>query len=146
MKIIFPILEELTNKGLLYGKFTLKRDEDLSKQSSSVPHEHGVYIIFKNSISFGNILYIGNSGRLYNNGTFAKQTLYGRINNKQDKKNYRQSFFHNHIDEEAIHKLIFQWFQTIDNSNKYLPVYIEASLIQEYYLRYKILPLWNKHF
>lgn len=146
MKIIFPILEELINKGLLYGKFTFKRDEDLSKQSSSVPHEHGVYIIFKNSISFENILYIGNSGRLYNNGTFAKQTLHERINKKQDKDTYRQSFFNNHIDEKDVRKLIFQWFQTTNEINKFLPGYIEACLIQEYYRMSGKLPSWNKHF
>ncbi|RHR62679.1 hypothetical protein [Parabacteroides sp. AF17-28] len=139
MKILFSILEKYS-----HGEFDYNKGDKLNEKSNKVPNEHGVYIIFKNKTTFENILYIGASGKIKQNGSFPKQALRERINNKQNGKK-RQQYFEESIVGD-IHKLVIQWFQTKDTQFIDLPLYVEACLIQEYYLKKGKLPLWNREF
>lgn len=137
----FPFLNKYRS-----GSFCFKMDDTLRKVSNNTPrNEQGVYIIYKESISFNNIIYIGKTGTISQVGIYGKQGLYGRINNKQDKV-ARQSFFTEYMKLNGIQQIIIQWFVTVDEEYSDIPHYIEARIIQKYYTKTKELPLWNKEY
>ncbi len=86
-------------------------------------------------------MYIGKGGTIQNDGSFKKQNLKERINNKQDGVK-RQEFFSQKLSEESdISQLFIEWY--IIDTKQYIPGYYEAALIQEYYQQHARLPRWN---
>ena len=58
------------------GYFNFKTDDILRKVSSDVPHDkQGVYIIYKECISFENIIYIGKAGTISQLGNIWKTSV-----------------------------------------------------------------------
>ena len=124
--------------------FTLGNiNEKLSKKVKEIklPNSFGIYIIYKNQKSYENIIYIGKAGEIKNDGTFKKQGLLKRLKNVRNNKtanNYFKELFCNDINE-----IIIEYFET---SDRIIPSFVEASLIQEYFLNFKKLPMLNKSF
>ena len=128
------------------GYFNFNHICNWRKVSSDVPRDkQGVYIIYKECISFENIIYIGKAGTISQLGIYGKQALYGRINNQQDDVK-RQTFFSDSMKANGIHQIIIQWFVTVDDKHSDIPHCIEARLIQKYYKKTKELPLWNRNY
>ena len=130
---------EYVRKG--YNSFRL--GDSLKKQTEDIPTGYGVYIFHKN-VNDGDILYIGKSGTILQNGCFKAQYLRGRLNNQQDGMR-REDFLLKKINEDnEIQQIVIEWY--IINEQKYLPSLIEAQLLQEYYTQNLCLPIWNKDF
>lgn len=126
-----------------HGVCTFSATDKLSSQISSIPDGYGVYIIYANTVE-GEILYIGKSGTLEKDGTYKKQNLRERINNKQSGKK-RRLFFKEILDSDpSLKKLVIEWF--IIDEKKILPAYVEACLVQEYFEKKGKLPCQNKSF
>ena len=125
----------------VYCSFRL--GDSLRKQTINIPTGYGVYIFRKNTEA-GDILYIGKSGTILQNGSFEAQDLRKRLNNKQDRMS-RQEFLSKKINEDTEIKQIFiEWY--IIDERKYLPGLIEAQLLQDYYMQHSCLPIWNNKF
>lgn len=124
--------------------FTLGNiNEKLSKKIKEIklPNSFGIYIIYKNQKSYENIIYIGKAGEIKNDGSFKNQGLLKRLKNVRNNKtanNYFKELFCNDINE-----IIIEYFET---SDRIIPSFVEASLIQEYFLNFKKLPMLNKSF
>ena len=132
-------IEYVKEKG--YISFGL--GDSLKEKTKDIPDGYGVYIFHKN-VNDGDILYIGKSGTILQDGKPRAQDLKGRLNNIQDGMR-REDFLRKKINEDnAIQQIVIEWY-TIDE-NKYLPSFIEAQLLQEYYTQNKCLPIWNKEF
>ena len=133
------------NKYKNNGHFFFKKGDKLSEVSKGVPNAPGIYII--NRLSKGNIdlVYIGKSGSMEQNGEFKAQLLRKRLNNKQDGVK-RQEYFDNKLIEENIEALDIYWYVTFDDDNQDLPGFIEGLLLQRYYDIYGELPVWNKSY
>lgn len=122
------------------GNCTFKIRNSLKEQTENIPDGYGVYKIYANSKD-GELLYIGKGGTIQNDGSFKKQNLKERINNKQDGVK-RQEFFSQKLSEESdISQLFIEWY--IIDTKQYIPGYYEAALIQEYYQQHARLPRWN---
>lgn len=132
-----------TKKYRHKGHFFFKKGDNLKLASKSVPQQPGVYYIFKLAKGAVDLVYIGKSGTINQNGTCRNQLLNGRINNKADGKR-RQDFFEQKIAEENIDGLDIYWFVTMDEANHDLPGYVEGLLMQRYFEIYNSLPPWNK--
>jgi hypothetical protein len=91
------------------------------------------------------IVYIGKSGTLQQNGKFKEQMLRARLNNKQEGIK-REEFFNEKLAKEKIDGLDIYWFVTFDNNSQDLPGYVEGLLLQRYYSVYGRLPAWNKEY
>ena len=129
---------------IIKGYCSFKLGDDLRKQTNNIPAGYGVYIFHKNTED-GDILYIGKSGTILQNGNFKVQDLRKRLNNKQDGKQKRQDFLSKKINEDAeIQQIFIEWY--IIDERKYLPGLIEALLLQDYYTKHSCLPIWNKEF
>jgi len=134
-----------TRKYKNNGHFFFKKGNHLSEVSKDVPELPGVYYIIRLAKGRVELVYIGKSETITQNGQFKEQLLKGRINYKQDGMK-RQDFFEKKMTDENIDGLDIYWFVTMDKSNNDLPGYVEGLLMQRFFEVHGTLPLWNKDF
>lgn len=127
------------------GHFFFNPDDRLSEASAGVPDLPGVYYIFRLSQGDIDLVYIGKSGSMLQDGNFENQLLRSHLNNKQDGIKMQQ-FFDQKIEEEQIDALDIYWFVTFDEKHGDLPGYVEGQIMQRYFEMYGCLPEWNKSF
>lgn len=126
-----------------HGTFTFEIGDSLLQKTKEIPNGYGVYRIYANSIE-GELLYIGKGGTVHTDGSFDKQPLKERLNNKQGNMR-REKFFIKKINEDKHLKALYiEWF--IIDEKLFLPAYYEAALIQDYYSKHSKLPKWNKKY
>lgn len=139
MKINVNILK----KYLSTGSFTFKVGEKLATKCIDIPNEPGVYLIYAVSINKKRLVYIGASGKMNQNGAFKTQKLKRRIQNMQNSSTRRQTYFENKIKEMNLVSIEVKWHVTHNGIQKDLPLNIEGTLLQKYYDKFGVLPLWN---
>jgi hypothetical protein len=127
------------------GHFFFNKGDSLKQVSKSVPDLPGVYYIVRLSNGRIELVYIGKSCTIQQNGEIKDQGLRSRLNNKQEGIE-RQDFFESRILKENIDALDIYWFVTFDTKHKDLPGFVEGLLIQRFFEIYGRLPLWNKDF
>jgi hypothetical protein len=135
------VIEEFQVKFPVRGKFEFRQGHRIREvvRSAEVPEEYGAYVI---SDPQGRVLYIGRSGTMLNNGKFQKQTLRGRLTNRQGGRS-RQEFFEDILRERDVQSLYFEWFATFGGANKVLPSLAESQLLQAYFDDHGRLPPYN---
>jgi len=110
------------------GIFELKKDEiinDIIKENK-VPNSYGIYIIYSIKNLSKNIIYIGKSGTMRNDGTFRNQGIAERLTKKQDGI-LRKIYFQNIIKKFEFEKLEFLWITTFDKKYQEIPSLSEAK-------------------
>ncbi len=100
---------------------------------------YGVYIV--NQKSTGNIIYIGKSGTMCQDGSFKEQDIPRRLVNKE-KGQSRKYVFGKRVVNYG--ELLIEY--VIMKSESELPGYLEARLLQAYYDEHKKLPVDNVSF
>jgi len=133
-----------TRKYKNNGHFFFKKGDRLSEVSKNVPELPGVYYVIRLAKGRIELVYIGKSGTITQNGQSQEQLLRGIINNKQDGMK-RQDFFDKKMTEENIDGLDIYWYVTMDKSNSDLPGYVEGLLMQRFFEIHGRLPLWNSN-
>ncbi len=137
------MFDELT-KYKNNGHFFFERGQNLSKVCNA-PEQAGVYYILMLRKGKIELVYIGASGTINQNGEFKTELLRGRLNNKQNGTK-RQQFFEEIMLQNDIDALDIYWFVTLDKDNQDLPSYVEALLLQIHFEIYGYLPEWNTSF
>ncbi len=137
------MFDELT-KYKNNGHFFFKRGQTLS-QVCNAPEQAGVYYILMLRKGKIELVYIGASGTINQQGKFRSQLLRGRLNNKQNSMK-RQQFFEEIMLQNEIEALDIYWFVTFDKNYQHIPSYVEALLMQKHFEIYGCLPEWNKSF
>lgn len=138
---MFQELNKYTNNG----HFFFNPGDTLSLVSKDVPKSQGVYYILKLASGKIDLVYIGKSGTITQDGSFKGQSLRGRLNNKHEGVR-RQEYFDAKMNAEDITALQIYWFVTFDKANCDLPAYVEGIIMQRYYEVHGKLPPWNKDF
>jgi hypothetical protein len=138
---MFSELEKYKNKG----HFFFEKGNNLEETSKNIPNLPGVYYILRLAQGKVEIVYIGKSGTIKQNGSFMKQGLNSKLNNKQDGMKL-QLFFERKFKEENIDALDLYWFVTFDKSESDLPSYVESLIMQRYFEVHGRLPDWNEEF
>lgn len=128
------------------GSVILGCNDNLKNVTAQVPNQPGVYIFFEINGQDENLKYIGASGSVLQNGSFKRQMMQDRINNKMNSKLTRANFFKNHFEKSKCDFIRIDWYVTFDKKNRDLPKYVEAKLIQEYFTHFDKLPEWNNSF
>ena len=128
-----------------FGIFELKQDEIINTiiKEKKVPNSYGIYIIYSIKNLSKDIIYIGKSGTMINDGTFKSQGIAQRLTKVQNKLQ-RKIYFQNILNEYKFDKLEFLWITTYDEEYQEIPSFSEAKMIQAYFNQYKKLPLLNK--
>jgi len=138
---MFSELGKYKNKG----HFFFEKDKNLKELSKDVPDLPGVYYILRLSRGKIDLVYIGKSGTILQNGSFKEQGLNGRLNNKQEGIK-REDFFNEKCIKENIDALDIYWFVSFDNKNQDIPGFVEGTILQRYFEIHGQLPRWNKEF
>jgi hypothetical protein len=127
------------------GIFELKKDEIINDiiRKNEVPNSYGIYIIYSIKNLSKNIIYIGKSGTMINDGTFKSQGIAKRLTRIQNGLQ-RRIYFQNVIEKYQFEKLEFLWITTFDKMYKEIPSLSEAKMIQAYFSEFKKLPLLSK--
>lgn len=134
---------EILDKYQTKGSFTFFKGEKLSSKCGAIPNEPGVYLIYAIKNLKKDLVYIGASGKMNQNGTFKIQKLRKRIQNMQNSSMRRQTYFENKIKEMNLVSIEVKWYVTYDGVHKDLPLNIEGTLLQKHYDEFGVLPLWN---
>ena len=133
------IYELFSNSSLILGKSTINFVKEIN---ANIPNSFGVYIFYKNSKSYENIIYIGKAGEMRTSGDKKSQGLQKRLTNIRDNKSannyYKDIFIYLNLSE-----LVIEYFEI---SKKFIPAFVEASLIQEYHSLNNKLPILNRSF
>ncbi len=138
--------EQLKQHGT-HGSFTFKGD---SSEWDSTVREHfrtrelprpsyGVYLVRNKSTR--EVIYIGKSGTMCQNGTFKDQDMQRRLVNKE-KGERRQVIFGQRVAKHG--ELLIEY--VILRSRELLPGYLEGHMLQAYFRDYGRLPLDNAAF
>jgi hypothetical protein len=127
------------------GHFFFKSGNSLLAVSKDVPNLQGVYYIVRLAKGRVDVVYIGKSGTITQDGKFKEQGLRGGINNEHDGQK-RQGFFEMKCISESIDGLDIYWFVTFDKDIQDVPGYVEGLLMQNYFDVHGQLPPWNKCF
>lgn len=127
------------------GHFFFGKGDNLAQKSKNVPEKPGVYYILRTANGKVDLVYIGKSGTVLQDGSFKPQLLCKRLNNKQENVK-RQVYFNMKIEQENIDGLDIYWFVTVDDKNNDLPGYVEAAILQRFYETHGKLPEWNKEY
>ena len=127
------------------GMFYLNKNEIINTivRENNVPNDYGIYIIYSLKNNLEEIIYIGKSGTMINDGSFKKQGIKKRLTKKQENI-VRKKYFQDVIHDNKFDKLKFLWIVTFDDKNKEIPSLSEAKMIQAYFNEYRRLPLLNK--
>ena len=138
------MFDELT-KYKHHGNFGLMKDQKLVDVCNA-PEEAGVYYILMLRKGKVDLVYIGASGTMNQNGKFSKQLLKGRLTKGKQDGVLRQHYFTSMFLLHYMYALDIYWFVTYDNYTQDLPMYVEGVLMQKYFEIHGCLPLWNKEF
>lgn len=119
-------------------------------RGSKALNRYGVYVIYGSNTNGEELIYVGLSGTIQNNGSIGQQCLHKRLHMKQGKES-RPKFFH-----ELIHDgrdgsgpfpggLYFRWFETYRNHIGTPPFLAEALLLAAYLKDCHRLPPLNRN-
>lgn len=130
------------------GHFFLSEKDELKSVCNASINGIGVYLVYALKDEKIELVYIGSSGKILQNG--KKKIRIGGIadriiNGKQFGEPRRKSW-KSEIIAEKIEALNIYWYETFDKKNNDIPSTIEGILIQRFYDIYGILPKWNKEF
>jgi hypothetical protein len=137
---MFKGLEKYNNKG----EFTFESGDRLVDHCKNIPNESGVYLIYTIKANQEELVYIGASGKMKQDGSFGVQKLNKRLKNMQNSKLTRQKHFECEMEVNELDLIKVKWYVTFDEATKHLPLFVEAVLLQEFYQQHEQLPKWNK--
>jgi len=133
------------NKYQENGRFFFEKGNSLKMVSENVPNKPGVYYFLRLRKGKVELVYIGKSGTMLQNGKFRNQLLKSRLNNKQGGLK-RQIYLDLKLEDETIDALDIYWFVTFDENHQDLPGFVEGVLLQRFYENSGRLPEWNQEF
>ena len=133
------IYELFSNSSFILDKSTINFVKEIN---ANIPNSFGVYIFYKNSKSYENIIYIGKAGVITTSGDKKSQGLQKRLTNIRDNKP-ANIYYKNIFDFLNLDEIVIEYFET---KQRYIPTFVEASLIQEYFFLNNKLPVLNKSF
>ena len=109
----------------------------------------GIYLVYALKNGRINLVYIGSSGKIQNNGKIKHREggLYDRIvNGHQFGAIPRKKSWIDKLKSEGIDGLDVYWYDTFNQKTQDIPAFVEALIIQRYYDVNRRLPEWNQEF
>ncbi len=138
-------MNSILNKYSTKGSFEFLKNETLAKKCNAPKDNVGVYLVYD---AKSNLIYIGCSGWLNQDGTLGMREggMFDRIvDGKQFNKPRRKSWAKK-MNEQNIDKIKVEWYVTFDKKISDIPAYVESILLQMFFNKQKVLPIWNKCF
>lgn len=128
--------------------FFFSTDDKLENTCNAPKTSAGVYTVFALANGRIELIYIGSSGKLMNDGSIKVRTggIYDRIVNGKQFDDRRKVSWPIRMSEEGIEALDIYWYETFNNEAEDIPSFVEALLVQVHFEQFGKLPRWNKEF
>lgn len=130
------------------GHFFFEEKDELKDVCNAPKNGVGVYIVYALQNGKIELIYIGSSGKILQNGTLKirKGGIYDRIVNGKQFDEPRRISWKQKILSERIEALDVYWYETLDKNHNDIPSSIEGIIIQRFFDIHGYLPKWNKEF
>lgn len=130
------------------GHFFFTADDELEKVCDAPKNGLGVYVVYALKNGRIELIYIGSSGKVAQNGNtkVRKRGIYYRLVNGKQFDSSRKVSWKEKVRAEEIEALDVYWYETFDEYNGDIPATIEGIIMQRYFDVYGCLPRWNKEF
>jgi len=109
---------------------------------------NGVYLVYALKNGRVELVYIGSSGKIKQNGKIEKSKggMFDKIVNGEQFGKPRIKSWKQKLLVEKIDALDIYWYETFDKNHNDIPLYVKGSIIQIYFYINENLPEWNKEF
>lgn len=127
--------------------FFFTPDKELNDVCNAPKKSSGIYIVYELKNGRIELVYIGSSGKVLNNGQIKHRNggIFDRIvNGHQFGKIPRKKSWKQKLIEENIEALDIYWYETVNNEVFDIPVFVESLILQKHLDTYGQLPRWNK--
>jgi hypothetical protein len=128
--------------------FFFSESDELKTVCNAPNNGIGIYIVYELNGGKIELIYIGSSGKILQNGNKKVRIggMWDRIVNGKQFGDARKRSWKTKIEEEKIEALDIYWYETFDKLNNDIPNTVEGILIQKFYEVYGMLPKWNKEY
>ena len=135
----------------IYSKndhFFFSPDQNLEKVCNAPKDSSGVYIVYALANDKVELIYIGSSGKIINDGTIKHRLggLFDRIVNGKQFEYPRRISWPSIMEEENIEALDIYWYVTFNNEVTDIPTFVESLIMQKFFDIHECLPRWNKEY
>lgn len=127
------------------GHFFFSADDELSTVCNAPKNGVGIYIIYALKGGKIELIYIGSSGKILQNGRKKVRIggMYDRLVNGKQFGDTRKNSWKTKLISEKIEALDIYWYETFDKANRDIPNSVKGIIIQRFYEVYGVLPKWN---
>lgn len=138
---MFDELEKYKSNGHFF--FTGK--DDLNIVCNAPKDGIGVYVVYALKGGRIELIYIGSSGKIMQNGDFKTGSggLFDTLIHGKQFGDARKKTWKEQLISENIEALDIYWYETFDKKNRDLPNFVKGLLIQLFYDIHGSLPKWN---
>jgi len=142
------MLPEYLDRFSKNDHFFFSPDQSLEEVCNAPKKASGVYLICALAFDTVELIYIGSSGKIKNDGQFkhGKGGLFDRLVNGKQFGDRRKLSWPEVMIKHQIEARDIYWFDTFNDDIKEIPAYVEALLIQDFYDYFDRLPRWNEEY
>lgn len=129
--------------------FSLTADGSLEEVCNAPESGSGVFVVTAVSEDGAEVVMVGSTGTVQNDGTLKIKNggLYDKIvNGHQFAKTGRKYSWPAQMKKENIDRLEVTWYETFNDTNKQIPTFVEAQILQQFLDENDRLPRWNVAF
>ena len=128
---------------------SLTADGSWEEVCNSPESGSGVFVVTAVSEDGAEVVMVGSTGTVQNDGTLKIKNggLYDKIvNGHQFAKTGRKYSWPAQMKKENIDRLEVTWYETFNDTNKQIPTFVEAQILQQFLDENDRLPRWNVAF
>ena len=129
--------------------FSLTADGSLEEVCNAPESGSGVFVVTAVSEEGAELVMVGSTGTVQNDGTLKIKNggLYDKIvNGHQFAKTGRKYSWPAQMKKENIDRLEVTWYETFNDTDKQIPTFVEAQILQNFLDENDRLPRWNVAF
>ena len=129
--------------------FIYTTDNHLEQVCNAPEMGAGIFLVFDVKGDEKTLLMVGSTGTVQNNGDLKAKNggLFDKIvNGSQFTKSARKFSWPTQMKKEEITTLEAHWYETFNSTNKSIPTFVEAQILQNFFDENSYLPKWNVAF
>lgn len=130
------------------GHFFFEEKDKLNNVCNAPKNGIGVYVVYALKNGRIELIYIGSSGKIKQDGTakIRKGGIFDRLVNGKQFDEPRKKSWKQKLISEKIDALDIYWYETFDKNHNDIPVSVEGNIIQTFFDINDNLPKWNKEY
>ena len=131
------------------NSFSFTADGSLEEVCNAPESGSGVFVVTAVSEEGAELVMVGSTGTVQNDGSLKIKNggLYDKIvNGHQFAKTGRKYSWPAQMKKENIDRLEVTWYETFNETDKQIPTFVEAQLLQNFLDENDRLPRWNVAF